>query len=57
MRYRSSSLRTARPESFMNVCGRAIATRTPSIDPSAMRESAAFVLNSARARFASRDAT
>ena len=41
----------------MNVCGLAIATRTSPIAPSAIRESAAFTANSARARFARREAT
>jgi hypothetical protein len=41
----------------MNVCGRAIAIFDCPSDPSAMRDSADFVSNSARARFASAFAT
>src|SRR5258708_2109477 len=41
----------------MKVCGRAIATFTPLIVPSAMPDSAALIATSARARFPSRFAT
>jgi hypothetical protein len=41
----------------MNVCGRAMAMRLSPIVPSAMRDSADLIANSARARFARRFAT
>jgi len=41
----------------MKVCGRAIATFDPPSEPSAIRDSAALMPNSALARFASRFAT
>jgi len=41
----------------MNVCGRAIAMRISPSEPSAMRDSAALVSNSRRARLASLLAT